>query len=89
MLDEEPVPVPRANQHPQTAKLPPTQNEFQLAVFEARGNIVRILWGVSAPVPDHDRPRPILAFGDIALEIRVFQRMILNRHRQPFDGRIE
>jgi len=65
------------------------QNEPQFPLFEACRNIIRILGSVSAMVPDHDRPRPILTFRNIALKIRVFQRMILNRQREPFDSRIE
>lgn len=81
--------VPRANEHPRTAELAAVQNELQFAVFEACCSLIRILGVVSALVPNHDRPRPILAFRNIALEIRVFQGMVLNRHREPFDSRIE
>ena len=81
--------VRRANEHPRTAKLVAMQNELQFAVFEACRDIIRIFRSVSALVPNHDRPRPILAFRNIALEIRVFQGMVLNRHREPFDSRIE
>ena len=35
---------------------------------------------VRAPVPDVDRPGPVLARGDLALEVRVLERMILDVH---------
>ena len=35
---------------------------------------------VRAPVPDVDRPGPVLALGDLALEVRVLERMILDVH---------
>ena len=81
--------VPRVNEYPRTAKLLAMQNKLQFAVFEVCRDIIRIFRSVNALVPNHDRPRPILAFRNIALKIRVFQRMVLNRHREPFDSRIE
>ena len=81
--------VPRANEHPRTAKLLAAQNKLQFAVFEVCRSLSRILGVVSALVPNHDRPRPILAIRNIAFKIRVCQGMILNRHREPFDSRIE
>jgi hypothetical protein len=65
------------------------QNELQFAVFEVCRDLIRILGSVIALVPNHDRPRPILAFRNIAFKTSVFQGMILNRHREPFDSRIE
>ena len=81
--------VPRANEHPRTAKLLAMQNKLQFAVVEACCSLIRILGVVSALVPNHDRPRTILAIRNIAFKIRVCQGMILNRYRKPFDSRIE
>src|SRR5262249_32931701 len=37
-----------------------------------------------APIPDQDRAAAILALGDGAFEAVVFDRVILDLHRQPF-----
>jgi hypothetical protein len=41
-----------------------------------------------APVPQHDGAAAVLALGNRALEVAVADRMILDLHREPLDGRI-
>jgi hypothetical protein len=77
MREEEPVVVPRANGHPRTAKFLAMENEFQFAVFEACRNTIQVLGSVRAPVPNHDRSHSVLVFGNFALGIRIFHRLIL------------
>src|SRR5438874_409873 len=44
---------------------------------------------ISAFVPKHHRPGPVIAFGDDALELPVVERMVLNHHGQALVGGVD
>ena len=84
----EPPKASRAHQHPRALQLIAVQRELQVAFFERRVGVGR-LGRPSAMVPNHNRSAAILALGNDALEIAVFEGMILDLHGQTLDGGIE
>ena len=45
--------------------------------------VAELLRLVAAAVPDHHGARPVLALGDLTLELQVLERVVLGPHRQP------
>ena len=96
LVDEQPVllgGVPaRAHEHEATAKALAVEDELQLSGLDVDDRIVERLGLPRAPVPDDDVPRSVLTGGDDALEVAVFERMVLcpsghasfqRAHRRP------
>lgn len=76
-----------AKQIPHAAKLFALQAEAQLALGIG---FVRIAFGLpDAPVPDDHVARAVMAFGDMAFEIGVVQRVVLYVHGQAAHLRVQ
>jgi hypothetical protein len=93
-LDEEPVgaraalPVmAKPHQHPAALQLFPGQCEAQLALSQGLGGIA--LCRPEAPVPEHDSPAAILAFGYGPFEIAIVEGVVLGLYGQALVLRIE
>jgi hypothetical protein len=88
VLDEEPLlgAAPGPDQGPLAAQLVALQREDELARLEPPLDVA--LRAPGAPVPDDDRPGPVLAPGDHALEVGVLHRVVLHLHRQALVGRV-
>src|SRR5690349_4618420 len=76
-----------ANQIPGAVQLLAVKLEFQMAFGVALVGIA--LRRPGAAVPEHHRARAVLLGRDHALEFAVFERMILDMHRQPLVVRVE
>ena len=74
-------------QHPAAVQLLAGQPELEGAGRQALLDIVHRR--PDAGVPDDHRPAAIFAFGDDALEVDIFERMVLGLDRQPLVGRVE
>src|SRR5262249_53188877 len=92
MLDEQPAApaliAARSHQYPRASELLAGERELEVALGEALRDVVD-LRRPRAAVPDHDRAAAVLARRDHALEVGVLDRVILDRHREPLDARIE
>src|SRR5439155_1286968 len=85
MLDEQPLAVPHAHQHPRALHLLAVQPHLEVALGECLVH-VGALGLPRAAVPDHHRAAAVLALGDHALEVVVVHRVRLGHHREPPDG---
>ena len=98
MLDEEPLRLvlgaaPRAHEHPRAVHALAVHHDLEIAFLVAapqRGiGITLVHCGcVRAAIPEHDRAAAVLALRDRSLEGVVVDRVILDLHREPLDGRI-
>ena len=77
----------RANQVPSAAELFAAQIEFQMPLVERLVEVADRLPG--AVVPDVDVATAVFTLGNIALEIRITDRVIFHLDREPFIRRIE
>ena len=94
LLEQQPVALAviaglrlQPRQHPAAIQLVAGQPELEGAGAQALLDIVHRR--PDAGVPDDHRPAAIFAFGDDALEVDIFERMVLGLDRQPLVGRIE
>ena len=88
LLDEQPLLLALLELHqgPLTVELVATQLEEELPFLHA---LVWILERHPAPaVPDNDRPRAVIAFGDEPLEVPVLERVVFHVDRQALVGRV-
>ena len=74
-------------QHPAAVQLFAGQPELEGARLQALLDVVHRR--PHAGVPDDHRPAAIFALGDDALEVDIFERMVLGLDRQPLVGRVE
>src|SRR5206468_279106 len=94
LLEEQPLPLltglggaTGTDEHPAAAKLSAVEFEFE---FAGAVVLVRIAERLPfAAIPKHDCAAAVFAFGNDSFERTIIDRMILDVHRQPFDGRIE
>ena len=70
------------------AQLFAVQDERQLPAAERLGGIAFHAL-VGPAVPEHDRARAVVALGDDPLELPVFDRVVLDEHRQTLVGGIQ
>src|ERR1700733_1895140 len=99
MLDEQPlrlgrVVAPRSDQYPGSAESLTVKDDLEIAALVAvpdgrRRIFVRDDGLVGAAIPDHDRPAAVFPGRDRAFELVVFDRVVLNLHRQSPHPRIE
>ena len=82
------APALRAHDHPRALQLLAVERELQVALREGRVH-VRALRRPRAAVPHHDGAAAVLSAGDDSLERRVFEGMVLDVRRHPFDGGVE
>ncbi len=69
------------------ASFSPCKLELQLPLLQRE---LRVDDGRPRPaVPEHHRPRPVLAFRDDALEGAVLDRVVLDAHGEPLVARVE
>ena len=76
------------------AQLLSIQAEFNLASLQLQQRVEARRLGLTgivfhdkrSAVPDHDASRAVVAFGNLALEAAILQRMILGHHCKPFVG---
>ena len=96
MLDEQPVVpltpvlvVSHPHQHPAAAQAFAVELEFQISVSEhvLRGTVPHRL--PSSPVPELHGARAVLTGSDGALEVAIFQRVILDLNGEPLIGWIQ
>ena len=90
VLDEEPrlgvVPLD-LDERPLAGELLALELELQLPLLQREG---RLDDGSPPPaVPEHDGTRPVLALRDHTLEGPVFDRVVLDAHREPLVARVE
>ena len=90
MLDQQPfllasrsIPAPYPYQHETALQPPPEQLELQLPPLDLLPSRKRPLRLESAFVPDGDLPRSVVAGGDRAFKLAVFERVILGLDGQP------
>ena len=89
LLDEEPVlAVTAANQGEGASEFAPKELEFEVAPLQ---HLLRIAVEPArgAPVPNHHRAAAVLAFGDPALEVEIFQRVVLHVNGQALLSRVQ
>jgi hypothetical protein len=79
--------VAQAHEHPISLQLLADDGKTQLAFAQGFGGIA--IRRPEAPVPQHDGPAAILAFGDRALEVAVVEGVVLGFDRQALVCRIE
>ena len=82
-----PLAAPAADQGEAAAQLVPEQVEEQLAALQALLHVFHR--DPAAQVPDDHGARPVVPFGDDALEVGVLHRVVLHLHRQALLGRVE
>ena len=70
-----------AHQHPAAVELLAVELELEVALRVALRRIV--LRHPGAAVPQHHRARAVLLRRDHAFEVAVFERMVLDMHREP------
>src|SRR5206468_7517158 len=88
-FDQQPLARSGPHQGPSPLELVAVEPEAQLALPQRDGGIDVVEHLVDALVPDHHRAATIFALGDHALEARVFERLILDLHRETFLARIK
>src|ERR1700680_2989634 len=86
MLDEQPlwflrITQFRPDQNPGTVQLLPSKRKLQLA-FAKTGFHIGVFGCPGALVPEHNGSAAILAFRNHALEVSIFQRVILHLSRE-------
>ncbi len=92
LLDQEPrflgfAPALHPHERPAAAEFLPCKREPEVPVTIGATRIA--VGNPRAGVPDHDRPRTVLALGDHALEARVLERVVLDVDREPLFSGIE
>src|SRR5262249_10894366 len=65
------------------------QFETEFSFFQLPQRVFAVLQFVIARVPDQLLASAVLSFGDAALELQVFDRVIFGHHRQPLHTRVE
>src|SRR5206468_2907361 len=88
-LDQQPFARSGPYQSPSPFQLVSLEREAQLAFPQRDDGIDVVEHLVGALVPDHHGAAPVLALWDHTLEARVFQRVILDLHRETFLAWIE
>ena len=90
VLDEQPfvalLAALQLDQHETAAQFFPVQIELDLALGQLLQRIGVAFGAERSAVPDHHGSRAIAAFGNLAFEAAILQRVIFDLHRQPLVG---